>query len=221
MTRATKADLRQEIAELRHDQAKGANAMTRCLNLRAWQVRALQAGATQIRVPMREPVLDHERVIWDEHRSVWVVGGLRDSENAWRDLRCPYPPGTVIVGRETWQQVHPCVVDEGRCSIPGQAGIPGPPPVQYRVIYRADGEYRPVHFTQAFPYRESCPLNCTLEHNHPEERYTSWNASVHMPLWAARIRRTVTTARPQRVCEISEADARACGTGNADIAPPG
>ncbi|MEN6607682.1 MAG: hypothetical protein ABFD60_10595, partial [Bryobacteraceae bacterium] len=36
-------------------------------------------------------------------------------------------------------------------------------------------------------------------------------SAATMPLWAARIRRTVTAARPQRVCEISEVDARACG----------
>ena len=34
----------------------------------------------------------------------WIIGQLRDSENAWRDLSCPYgQPGDRLWVRETWR----------------------------------------------------------------------------------------------------------------------
>src|SRR3569832_2459796 len=56
--------------------------------------------------------------------------------SAWSKLR----PGDLLWVRETWAQQHPLAIQDGRFSLPGEAGIPGPPPVNYRVIYRAHGE---------------------------------------------------------------------------------
>lgn len=61
-------------------------------------------------------------------------------------LRCPYGDvGDEIWIKETWCEAHPLRFQEGRI---GRrllyAGIPGPPPVDYLVAYRADGELLPI-----------------------------------------------------------------------------
>lgn len=84
--------------------------MTRCLNLRAWQVRALKAGATQLWVPIftsRARVIDGSRDCFDatgydsvDDKSIvrvpWTLAAIRAY------MERPFQPGSVLVGRETW-----------------------------------------------------------------------------------------------------------------------
>lgn len=121
-----------------------------------------------------------------------------------RTAKLPYRVGDVLWVRETFRQVHPCQVADGRFYIPGQAGIPGPPMVKYRVVYRADGDVEEAHFVDGFPYR------CVGGSN-PEYGSAMWTPSVHMPKWAARIWLEVVDVRIQRVQDITDADAMAEG----------
>lgn len=139
-------------------------------------------------------------------------------------VRCPYgKPGDRLWVRETWQQVHPCQVDEGRFSIEGRAGIPGPPKVAYRVIYAADGSYPRIHFQEGeptFPFRERCLPDCTHQHLHPEECFNGWMPSIHMPRWASRLALEITKVRVERVQEITPDDCIAEGV-EYPVAPSG
>lgn len=82
----------------------------RCLILRPWQVHALQAGATQIRVPMKHQPEMHDfecggvQLAFVSPATIpgYLAVGVDRVEETPSYLRCPYPPGTVIVGRETW-----------------------------------------------------------------------------------------------------------------------
>lgn len=132
----------------------------------------------------------------------WHVGGYR----AWQfrgiadplrmgtnnPLVCPYgQPGDRLWVRETWAAVHFSIDPEtgfaddwhGSHDIP-----PGDGGGYWSKLYAAD--------------------------NHPtdkEERGFSWRPSIHMPRWASRITLEVTGVRVERLCEISDGDAKAEG----------
>lgn len=112
---------------------------------------------------------------------------------------CPYGRrGERLWVREAWQDVHPVQVID-RYSQPGRAGIPGPPGVTYQTIYRADGDYPPVHYTHEHPYRCLEP-----DPNHgfrgaANSGWTGWTPSIHMPRWACRIVLEITDVRVERL----------------------
>lgn len=64
--------------------------------------------------------------------SGWLVGQLRDSENAWRELRCPYGvPGDRLWVREAWRSTG----DGGRCD-----DMPPRDLQPHEIWYEADGK---------------------------------------------------------------------------------
>ncbi|MCE1114156.1 hypothetical protein LU692_02640 [Pseudomonas sp. NMI795_08] len=135
----------------------------------------------------------------------------RVPSNGW-EFKCPFgQPGDRLWVRESWQDVHPVQVADGRYSQAGQAGIPGPPGVTYRTIYRADGPYPVVYHSHAHPYR--C-LQPDPEHGSnwaAENGYTGWTPSIHMPRWASRMLLEITDVRVERLQAITPDQAVAEG----------
>jgi hypothetical protein len=137
-------------------------------------------------------------------------------------IPCPYgQPGDRLWVREAWADEHPLAIQEGRYSQAGRAGIPGPPPVEYRTIYRADGEPLQIwrKADQAHPYFALGGPATQLYAEYPTvaSNYTKrgqgihWCNSIHMPRWASRITLAVTGVRVERLQDISDADAIAEG----------
>lgn len=190
---------------------------TRPIILRLWEVRGLLDGTvTQLwRAMKRQPkgVLDP----WNdaiEPGEVWMCRGwpVRCVESRGRNkaaageltpvrLKCPYGvPGDRLWGRESWVDVHPLQA-EGRYSQEGQAGIPGPPGVTYRTIYRADGEYPPIWHATGYPYRALKPGDDLALKHWPKGVEYGWEPSTSMPLWASRVTLDVLDVQPVRVRE--------------------
>jgi len=137
---------------------------------------------------------------------------LADIDSAGPRVPCPFgQPGDRIWVRETWQHVHPIQVADGRYSQRGYAGIPGPPPVGYRTIYRADGEYPAIYSLggEPWPYRSLQPFERNGMQAFVDE--PRWTPSIHMPRWACRLVLEITAVRVERLQAISEADAVAEG----------
>lgn len=161
-----------------------------------------------------------------EHRSGrrWVFMARDDFPSysfATCDFKVPYASGDQLWVKEGWRDEHPLAIQDGRYSQPGRAGIPGPPPVNYRTIYRTDGE--PLHiwrnglehpyFTTAGPVDDIAAQHPTVCSNfdRADGKGVYWENARFMPRWASRLTLTVTDVRVQKLHEITCEDAEAEG----------
>jgi hypothetical protein len=147
-------------------------------------VRAILEGKkTQTRRLVKPQPVGGDTIVSKGMEPGWMVGQLRDSENAWRDLRCPYgQPGDRLWVRETWS---PHTAEKGiRYAVFKDGGQ------QYEDGVYAPGlkEYAPGAFHRV-----------------------KWKPSIHMPRWASRLSLGVTSVRVERLQDITEADAIAEG----------
>ncbi|MBD1553854.1 hypothetical protein [Pseudomonas typographi] len=145
---------------------------------------------------------------------------IRNPDVTRSNPECPYGrPGDRLWVRETWEDVHPAQVTDGRYSQAGRAGIPGPPSVTYQTIYRADGPYPKVFYTHQHPYRSLEPDSDHGFKGPADNGYTGWTPSTHMPRWASRILLEITDVHVERLQGISEEQAEAEGVGFLRAAP--
>lgn len=181
---------------------------------------------SQIRRPLRPqpPVFNgrwYQRkpgdVWYDKKRDAhqWHFVSPSGKENTIAPIRVPYVVGDHLWVKETYADVHPLQIAEGRYSQKSPAGIPGPPGVTYRTIYRADGEYPPIWHAQGHPYRalktdDPIALKCD-----PKGVEYGWNNLVCMPRHASRLFLVVTAIRIERLQDIREEDAMSQGCGTA------
>lgn len=154
--------------------------------------------------------------------------GLERIPTPWQKVK----PGDRMWVKESWSQQHPLTLQKGRYSLPGQAGIPGPPPVNYRVIYRADGEPLQIWRNRGagYPYFQLDGPADEIGSKYPtvvsnftarDGKQTHWTPSTHMPRWASRLTLTVTAVKLEQLQDITEEDALAEGieTDIWDMAP--
>jgi hypothetical protein len=152
------------------------------IHLRDHEVRSALAGELrQVRRRINAPT-DAVPVaqVFDPHELI-----LDAPDGKPHIVRVPFgPPGTVLIGKEAWQQVHPLAIASERFSMPGTAGIPGPPKVVYRVIYRADGPYPKLYTIGGLPH----PYAKTEPFDDAREEHWGWVRAQYMPPDYARIR---------------------------------
>ena len=91
----------------------------------AEMVRAILDGRkTQTRRVVKPQPVDGDAIV-EKGYGGWMVGRLRDSENAWRDVTCPYQKGMMLWVKETFD-----ILSFG-------AGVA-------QICYRADGKIKIV-----------------------------------------------------------------------------
>lgn len=181
--------------------------------------------------PSKALLADAQKEILDFHRRgpadapVWI----------WKGPAYSYQPGPYTnwhcftvdhVGDRLWVREacadeHPLAIQDGRYSQEGRAGIPGPPPVAYRTIYRADGEPLQIWHTkdQKHPYWTLEGPADEVDARHPTicSNYARggkgiyWTPSIHMPRCASRLTLEVTCVLLERLHEITDSGAEAEG----------
>lgn len=188
-------------------------------------IRALLSGSKRMtrRVLKPQPrffeLAETGWVMFPSKRFRWL-GEWIDVSHTQIDVCTPWHVGDRLWVREAWADQHPLAVQAERYSQPGRAGIPGPPGVSYRTIYRADGE--PLHIWRSnngHPYFSLSGPSDEVAAKHPcvcsnftrDGKSIHWDSSIHMPRWASRITLIVESVKVERLQGISDADAQAEG----------
>lgn len=130
-------------------------------------------------------------------------------------------PGDRLWVRESFADQHPLAVQVGRYSQEGRAGIPGPPPVNYREIYKADGEPLQIwrngtsqhpYFTLDGPADDVAAKHpCVCSNYSRDGKAIYWTPSIHMTRWQSRLTLAVIAIKTESLQDITEADAVAEG----------
>jgi hypothetical protein len=147
-------------------------------------VRALLNGTkTQTRRVVKPQPVGGDSIIRLFAGWAWSVGRMRDSENAWREQKCPYDFGMRLWVRET------TIIAPKRWTTENLS-----------THWDADGDGRIVQYLASQPNREAA-----------DDYNLKATPSIFMPRWACRITLEITDVRVQRLRDISEGDAKAEG----------
>lgn len=171
-------------------------------------VRAILEGRkTQTRRVVKPQPVGGDRIIYDTFSEEFVVGRMRDSENAWTKLRPRFEVGSEMWVRETW----------GHRGGIAQCGAAEDRYYDAWIEYKADRTTATIR--RGFDDRSGLPkMVCRCQKGGPDEHglecqkfWASWRPSIFMPRWASRITLEVTDVRVQRLQDISDPDAKAEG----------
>lgn len=197
------------------------------INLREWEVRAIQSGATLlVRSIDRIPGLGKVTCFGGSETTGYDFA-LRDRRDMWHEFRedellkrLPFGgPGEVLWGRETWVEcIHtsPATDQPELCE--------GDKLIEHATQYTgADGEKRWHYNGRVICYRatsdvEFCDGDGFTGDMANRNDMPRWRPSTQMPLWASRFRLEVKAVRVMRVQELSEAEAIAAGMQS--VGPP-
>ena len=181
------------------------------INLREWEVRAIQSGATILVRPIKPQPPEGGKVLVGMYAPTAIdrhgflcpgkdVYGFWTVDGEWA-VKSPFGgPGEVLWGRETWAPYSADAVDE-----------------EGEVVYRAsyDTNRTGDAGTQGATKRLKIPVSTCVEWSREIERYEvlgeKWRPSTQMPLWASRFHLLNKAVRCLRVQELSEADAIKAG----------
>lgn len=175
--------------------------MDRPIIFSAPMVRAILSGAkSQTRRIVKPQPFGGDRIEPAYSREDgFIVGQLRDSENAWRRIVCPYGNvGDRLWVREAWRTV--AAMDADRPTRIAEqcldAGYRKPwAPIQYEADRQRDNWN-------------------TMQPAEPGKL----RSPRHMPRWASRLTLEITAVRAQQLHDISEADAIAEGVRSISLA---
>jgi len=165
--------------------------MRSTITLSAPEVARILAGATQIRVPVKLPKWAELGTIEEEHPNGLMA--ICEATGCLADIPCPYLVGYVLAVREPW-----CI--EYKDGMP----IARPRNGEYEVLYAADERDHEVIATDDDGFQKW---------NADGTAASPWLSGAAMPTWAARMHLRVLTVRAQRVADITEGEAKACGFG--------
>jgi hypothetical protein len=160
----------------------------RSLILNDSDVRSVLEGTKRMHaVAVKAVIPDGHIALNGTHKVVFC----RHDGTARKLISKPYQAGDMVWVREAFGSAHPIQVADGRFSMSCTGGIPGPPRVGYRIVYRTDGEVAPVYFASEPPYR-------SLESDGRAPDQFAWCPSIHMPRWASRLTLRVTDVSVER-----------------------
>lgn len=165
-------------------------------------VRAILEGCkTQTRRVVKPQPVGGDCIIENPLKLGWMMGQLRDSENAWRELRCPYG----IARDRLW--VRETFVLENTYEYHGDHDAPNDGrPIQKH--QDGDGGFWLIpHYRATEPEPNIVPYD---KLGGDDDR-TRWTPAIYMPRWASRITLEITSVRVERLQDISEEDAKADG----------
>ena len=159
----------------------------RSINLRDWEVRAIQAGRLKMLVrPVKpQPVSPGDGAYFDAYNGgpEWTWWTPDNRQYLSQIIRCPYgKPGDRLRGREAWRAKS--WSEEGWGEI------------EYRADGRAATVEGPWSFTKMYPFD-------MLPH--------VWRSSVYMPRFAVRSWLEITEVRCGLARDMSQHDAESAG----------
>ena len=144
-------------------------------------VNAWMAGKKTVTRRLMKPQPD---MTWEDGRPWWNIGGLNGGKP-------PYLPGETVYIRETWR------VASVNHSIPCARFFT----VQFKDFHVLPHPQPDQSFFDKLIENDNLILGQT------DIAFGKWHPSIHMPEWAARSHALIVSVSPERVREITEAEA--------------
>ena len=126
-----------------------------------------------------------------------------------------FRPGLILWVKEGWAAEHPLAIQPGRDTAPSNSGIPGPPLVRFKIIYRADGDPLKIwrsyvghpYFTLEGPQNEIDARFPSVCSNFAcDDGSYGWCPANDMPRSCSRFTLLLDSAEPIHVADIAASE---------------